>query len=422
MINNQDNKSILSPYRILDLTEGGCMLGGRLLADMGADVIKIEPPGGSPSRVAPYYKNIQHAEKSLYWLAYNANKRGITLDISRTEGKTLFRRLVKDADVIIESFAPGYLDSLGLGYTDLCQTKPDIILSSITPFGQNGPKSDYKAGDLVAWASGGYLYACGNPDRPPVWISFPQTCLFGGAEAAIGSMMAIWNRARTGEGQLVDISLQECAVSPNLNVLQMWDVSHIAFQRTGGAMYVPSTGVRQPIYFKCLDGYVMILVQGGNEPFISSSSVLVKWMDELNMAPDWLNKLNWKTDYDATTMRQEIADKVGEAVENFTLTLTKHQLYQEGAIRRHILLAPVFTTKDISEDIQLKTREFWVKLTHPELDADITYCGPFIGMSETPIKYIRRAPLIGEHNTEIYSAYMGLSDKELTALKAAKII
>jgi benzylsuccinate CoA-transferase BbsE subunit len=421
MSENKD-LSLLPPYRILDLTQGGCLLAGRILGDMGADVIQIEPPDGSPSRIAPFFGQDLDPEKSLYWWAYSANKRGITLDITAAKGKQLFRKLVKTADAVIESFAPGYLDSLDLGYEDLCKVKNDIILTSITPFGQSGPKAQYPASDLTVWASGGYLYACGNPDRAPTWISFPQTSLFGGTEGAIGTLTAIWYRHNAGEGQQVDVSMQESAVSPNLNVLQMWDVSHVEFHRLGGSMYVPSTGVSQQIYFKCQDGYIMILVQGGTEPFISSSSRLVKWMEEANLAPDWLRKLDWKVDYDASTMGQAIADRVGETVELFTLTRTKNELYQEGAIKRQILLAPVSTTEDISQDLQLKSRSYWVKVNHPDLTRDITYCGPFIKMSETPLKIRRPAPHIGEHNIEIYRDEINLSQNELISLKARGII
>ena len=419
---NLGAETALPPYLILDLTEGGCMVGGRLLADLGADVIKIEPPGGSPSRTGPYYKNCVAPEKSLFWWAYNTNKRGITLDITKAEGRKIFKNLVLKADAVLEGFEPGYINRLKLGYADLCEIKPDIILTSITPFGQNGPKAQYQASDLTIWASGAYLYACGNPNRAPTWISFPQAGLFGGAEGAIGTMTAIWHRNNTGEGQHVDVSMQESALSPNLNVLQMWDVSRVEFHRLGGALYVPSTGVQQPIYFKCQDGYAMILVQGGNEPFISSSARLVKWMEEENMAPDWLVRLNWKLDYDATTMGQQIADGVGEAVERFTLTKTKAELYQEGAIKRQILIAPVSTTRDISEDLQLKSRNYWEKLDHVDLDDSIVYCGPFIRMSETPLKYERRAPLIGEHNDEIYGCELGISREKLDSLKEKGII
>jgi benzylsuccinate CoA-transferase BbsE subunit len=422
MANDNKPKSALPPYRVLDLTEGGCMLGGKMLGDLGADVIKIEAPGGSLSRIAPYYHNIADPQKSLFWFAYNANKRGITLDLAAVEGQALFKKLAAAADVILESFETGYLGALKLGYSDLCEIKPDIIYASITPFGQKGPKLSYKGSDLTAWASGGYLYTCGNPERAPVWISFPQAGFFGGAEAAIGAMAAMWYRLNTGLGQQVDVSLQECSVAPTLHVLQMWDVAKVEFHRNGGNMYVASTGVRQPIYFKCRDGYAMILVQGGNEPFVTSSKKLVLWMQEEGLAPEWLQKLDWRVDYNAATMGQEIADRAEKAIEKFTLTKTKAELLVEGSIKRGIFIAPVNNTKDISEDRQLEARVYWRKVEHPELNAALTYCGPSVRLSETPIIYQRRAPLIGEHNPDIYSSELGLSQPELASLREKRII
>src|SRR4030042_359261 len=154
MSNQPKSDTALGPYRVLDLTEDGCMLCARMLGDLGADVIKIEPPVGSRSRIAPFYKDINDPEKSLFWFAYNTNKRGITLDITRGEGQGLFKKLVKTADIVMESFEPGYMGGLGLGYNDLTKIKPDIIVTSITFFGQSGPKSKYKGSDLTAWASG----------------------------------------------------------------------------------------------------------------------------------------------------------------------------------------------------------------------------------------------------------------------------
>ncbi len=392
-----------------------------MLGDIGADVIKVEPPAGSASRIAPFYKDSRDPEKSLFWYCYSANKRGITLDITQAAGQELFRRLVKTTDIVLESFPPGYLDSLNLGYRDLIKVRPDIILVSITPFGQSGPKSAFEGSDLTAWASGGYLYICGEAESPPVWITFPQASLFGGAEAAIGAMTALWHRNQSGEGQHVDVSLQECSVSPTLNVLQMWGTNQIEFHRAGGCLYVPSTGVKQPIYFKCQDGYVMIMVQGGNEPFVSSSKALVNWMAEDGMAPGWLINLNWALDYNASNMNQETADRVGAAVEKFTLTRTKADLY-EGCIRRQILLAPVSTTKDISEDAQLKARKYWQKLFHPDLAEEMPYVGPSIRMSEIPLNYRMRAPLVGEHNREIYSSELQISDARLQSLREKGII
>lgn len=422
MDNEKESKSALPPYRVLDLTEGGCMLGGRLLGDLGADVIKIEPPGGSNSRSAPFYENINDPEKSLFWFAYNYNKRGITLNLGESEGRELFKELTKTADIVIESFEPGYMDSLGLGYSDLLKIKSDIIYASITLFGQNGPKAQYRGSELTTWATGGYMYACGNPDRAPVWISFPQAGFFGGAEAAIGSMTALLHRWNTGEGQHIDVSMQECAISPNLQILQMWDVIKVEFRRTGGYLVIPSTGVKQYIYFKCKDGYINIMLQGGTEPFLTSSGNLVKWMAEEGMAPEWLQKLDWAVDYNAATMGQEIVDRVRASVEEFTLTKTKNELYIEGSINRGILLAPVNNTKDINEDLQLNSRAYWKEIEHPELNATLTYCGPFVNMSGTPIEYIRRAPLIGEHNNDIYVGELSISEGKLNFLKDKRVI
>jgi len=398
------------------------MIGARMLGDLGADVIKIEPPGGSPSRIPPFYKDTPDPEKSLFWFAYNMNKRGITLDINKVDGQEIFKELVKTADIVMESFLPGYMGQLGLGYDDLSKIKPELIMTSITPFGQTGPKAHYKGSDLTEWASGGYLYICGNLDRAPTWISFPQAGLYGGSEASVGAMTALWHRLNTGEGQYVDVSIQECMMSPTLNTLQMWDTNKVEFHRTGGAMYIPSTGVRQPIYFKCKDGYALVLLQGGNDPFVSSSARLVKWMDEEGMASDWLKQVNWRVDYNASIMGQETADRVGAEVENFTITKTKAELFEEGAVNRNILIAPLYNTKDIREDIQPQSRGYWVKVEHPELNESLTYCGPFLHLTETPIEYRRRAPLIGEHNEEIYGQELGLSTEKLALLSKEGVI
>jgi crotonobetainyl-CoA:carnitine CoA-transferase CaiB-like acyl-CoA transferase len=422
MATKKGTDSALPPIRVLDLTEGGCMLGGKMLADMGADVIKIEPPGGSASRIQPYYKNLKDPEKSLFWFAYNTNKRGVTLNLDKPKGQEIFKKLARTADIILESASPGYMAGLKLGYADICKIKPDIIYAAITPFGQDGPKSNHKSSDLTIVASSGFLNACGDPDRAPVWIGFPQASFYAGAEAAIGAMTAYWYRLDSGEGQFVDVSGQEANMSANMNSLPMWDVNKVEFNRVGAVSYVAATRVRQPIYFRCKDGYVMILALGGNPPYVPSSEKLVKWMDEEGMAPDWLKKLNWQVDYNAAVLKQELADKVGKAIETFTLTKTKDQLYEEGAFGRQILVAPVSSTKNISEDIQLKARNYWTNIYHPELKTDVPYGGQFVPMSETPIQFKRRAPLIGEHNKEIYVQELHLAEDGLIAMKNTGII
>jgi benzylsuccinate CoA-transferase BbsE subunit len=424
MNNNPNNKSALSGIRVLDLTEGGCNIGGRMFGDLGADVIRIESPSGSPSRIAPFYKNIPDPEKSLFWFAYNSNKRGITLDITRFEGQKLFKILVKTTDIILESFSPGYMNNLKLGYDDVSKIKDDIIYSAITPFGQKGPKANYKASELTIWASGGFLNDCGDPDRAPVWIGFPQASLFGGAEGAIGSLTALWYRMNSGEGQFVDVSMQESAAASNMNALQMWDVNKVEFKRVGAVSFVAATRVRQPIYFKCVDGFVMILALGGNDPYATSSEHLVQWMKDEGMCPGWLAELNWWKDYNAAILTQDLADRVGQAIEAFTLTKTKDELYEIGAFGKYkqILVAPVSSTKDISEDIQLQARNYFIHVDHPELKDSLPYCGPFIRLNESPIQFNRRAPLIGEHNHEIYGQELGISEVNLRALKEKRII
>jgi benzylsuccinate CoA-transferase BbsE subunit len=415
-------KTALPPLRVLDLTEGGCMLGGKLFADVGADVIKIEPPGGSVSRIQPYYKNIKDPEKSLFWFAYNTNKRGVTLNLRKPKGCEIFKKLAGAADIILESSNAGYMDGLKLGYAEISKVKPDIIYASISPFGQTGPKAHYIATDLTSVASSGFLNACGDPDRAPVWIGSPQSSQYAGCEAAIGAMIAYWHRLNTGEGQFVDVSMQESNMSANMNTLQMWDMNKVEFNRVGAFSYVAATNVKQPIYFPCKDGFVMILALGGNPPYVPSSEKLVKWMDEEGMAPEWLKKLNWWVDYNAAVLKQDLADKVGEAITAFTLTKTKEQLYNEGAFERQILVASVSNTRDITEDIQLRARNFWTDIHHPELGGDVPYSGQFAPLSESPVQFKMRAPLIGEHNLEIYVKELGMIGADLKKLKAEGII
>ena len=410
----------LGPYRVLDLTEYGCMIGPRILADLGADVIKIEPPGGSRSRIGPYYKDCVDGKKSLFWFAYCANKRGITLNLETTDGLSLFKRLVKTADVVIESFAPGYLSGLGLGYEDLVKVKPDIIVASISPFGQTGPKAHYHSCDLTAWASGGILYICGDADRPPLWIGFPQAGLFGGMDAANAAIGAIYYRGLTGEGQYIDVSLQECAISPTLRTTVMWALNRYEHTRSSLALVEPTTNVRFRLSLRCCDGYIVIYMLGSTAPFTNSMDNLIAWMDEEGMAPDWLKNINWTTDYDATKISQEFIDRVENAIEPFIITKTKNELYEES-IKRRILIAPIQTTREIAEDPQLKYRDFWLEIEHPELQDTLTYVGPSIRLTETPVRFRRCAPLIGEHNQEIYTE-LGLSKDELIALREREVI
>ncbi len=418
----QTLQSALEPYRVLDMTEGGHMIGARFLGDLGADVIKIEEPGGSASRIGPYYKDIHEPEKSLFWFAYNVNKRGITLDITRKEGQELFKKLVQTADIVMESYQPGYLQSLGLGYEDLCKVKPDIIMASISPFGQTGPKSYYQGSELTNWASGGYLYVCGDPDRPPNWISFPQASLHAGAEASAGAMMALWHRNLSGEGQYVDVSTQESVVACCFNAPEMWDLNKVEFTRFSQGINVGTEGIKMTAVWECQDGHLILVAQGGVQPFVNSMAALADWMNQEGMADEWYMSLDWAKDYNAARLKQEDVDRVERQIAAFLKTKTKKELYEDGALKRRILIGPIATARDVAENTQLEARNFWVELDHPELQDTITYPGPPLNLHEAPIRYRRQAPCIGEHNSDIYQGDLGLTAEEQAQLEAKGII
>ena len=421
MDSNPLSDLLLAPCRVLDLTDEKGFLCGKLLGDFGADVIKIEPPGGDPSRnLGPFYKDAPDAEKSLYWFAYNCNKRGITLNLETEEGQKIFKNLAEKADVVLESFSPGYLASLGLNYTALSTGNPRLIVSSITPFGQDGPYWDYKASDLVLMAMSGVQYLYGDPDRPPVRISFPQAYLHASCEAFVGTLTALYYRELTCLGQQVDVSAQESAMWAMFNALPTWDMNKTNLKRNGpfrGGLSKP--GVVLSHTWRCKDGFVGFMVQGGKSGE-KTNKALVDWMNREGMANDFLNQVDW-SNYDFSTTTQEFHNQIQEPIATFFLAHTQKELFAES-IRRGIMLYPANTTKDICEDPQLNARGFWQHVEHPELQGQLTYPGAFLKASTANLNIRRRAPLIGEHNLEIYNEEIGLSREEMVTLKQAGII
>src|SRR2546427_9539362 len=203
------DEGMLSPYRVLDLTDERGLLCGKILADLGADVIQVEPSTGNPARrIGPFYQDEVHPERSLFWWAYTSNKRSITLNLTTADGRALLKRLIQAADFLIESGAPGEMAALGLGYGDLAALNPALIVVSITPFGQDGPYATYQAPDLVGMGLGGFMYVTGDPDRPPVRVGFPHFYLHCAAAGAAGGRIAHAQRVLTGQGQQVDVSCQ----------------------------------------------------------------------------------------------------------------------------------------------------------------------------------------------------------------------
>ena len=415
----REGEGLLAPYRALDLTDEKGLLCGKILADLGADVIKIERPGGDPSRnIGPFYHDIPDPEKSLHWFAYNTNKRGITLNIETADGRAIFKRLVETSDFVIESFDPGYLDRLGLSYQELSKINSRIIMVSITPFGQSGPYSGLKASDMVTFAMGALMSQCGDPDRPPVQVSFPQSFVTAGTDAAEGAMVAFYYRQLTGEGQHVDVSAQESLVwNSGENVIE-WGAMKLSAKRPGH-MFLRPSGLNIPIIWECKDGYVDMIINGGHVG-ARTNLRLVECMDSEGMASDYLKNFDWEN-WDWNTTTQQVMDSIAEPIAEFFKTHTKAEI-QEEAVKRVIQLYPVFNAKETLENPQLAARNFWVNIEHDELNDTITYPGAFAQFSETPMKVWRRAPLIGEHNEEVYVKELRLSSQELTTLKARGVI
>jgi len=416
----KQGKELLGSYRVLDLTDKKGFLCGKILADMGADVIKIEKPGGDKSRyLGPFYHEMPDPEKSLFWFAYNLNKRGITLDIESRDGQQIFKKLVKTADFVIESFPPEYLDELGLGYTVLSEINPRIIMTSITPFGLDGPYKNYKASDIVVMAMGGLMYITGNPDQPPLTISLPQAFLLASAHGAAASMVAHFYRETSGEGQHVDVSAQECVLWEISNAIPLWELNQTILRRAGSYMAGRWTGTKQRLLWKCQDGYVLFYILGGAFG-MKTNRAIVKWMEDENMAPEYLKDYDWAI-FDMANQTQEMQNLIEAPIASLFLKHTKNELYNE-AMKRGIMLCPVSTSKDIIDNAQLKTREFWVDIIHPELKTSVTYPGAFAKLSQTPLTFRYSAPLIGEHNLEIYHGELKLSLSKMAELRRNKVI
>ncbi|MBN1188136.1 MAG: CoA transferase [Dehalococcoidales bacterium] len=410
--------SLLSGYRALDLTDDKGVFCGKILADMGVDTIKVEKPGGDPMRLfSPFYHDIPDPEKSLFWFAFNSNKRSVTLNLEDPRGQEIFKKLAQTADFVIESFPPGYLAGLGLDYTSLARTNPRLIMTSITPFGQSGPYASLKGSDLVTQALGVLLWQTGDTDRAPVRTTLPQAYMHAGADAAEGTMMAHYYRGQTGEGQQVDVSIMESVLWVGGRALPYWDCAKVELKRSG--RYWDRMGRRFPAIWECKDGYVGFLIQGSVAGDKTNES-LTEWMDIEAMAPRYMKERDWqKWDWDKIT--QSDLDCLVESIGYFFKTHTTREL-EEGAAQRGIMLNKVCNVADTLASEQLQARDFWVNLEHAELRDNLVYTGAFAKFSLTPLRIHRRAPLIGEHNEEIYVKEFGLSLSQVSDLKTGGII
>lgn len=413
---------MLNPYRVLDLTTERGLLCGQILADLGADVIKIEPPGGSSARkLGPFYQDQEDAENSLYWWAYNRNKRGVTLDITRSEGQDMLRHLAQGAKFLIESDNPGTLARYGLSYDELAADNPGLIYVSITPFGQDGPKASYADSDLIILASSGPLVITGDEDRPPVRLSVPQGYLHASAAAAPAALIALYESHRSNRGQHIDISAQQAAAQATQSTILAAPLNDAETRRMAGGAKMGPLEIR--LLWPAKDGHVSIAYLFGSA-FAHFTKRLMDWIYEEGFCDKEVQQMDWVDMggglFGGDPKTLEDYERLKLIVEDFTKTKTKAELFQ-NALDRGLLVAPVTTIDEVVESKQLESRQYWTAVDHEEVGKAFAYPGPFAKFSEQPIAYTRRSPKIGEHNAEVY-AELGLDAPALAALHGKGII
>jgi crotonobetainyl-CoA:carnitine CoA-transferase CaiB-like acyl-CoA transferase len=391
---------LLAPYRVLDLTGPLGFLTGKILADLGADVVKVEPPGGDASRRwAPALPGRDGQPQGLFWLAFNAGKRGITLDLESEADRARLRRLLQQADFVLESGAPGTLDALELGYERLRRDNPGLIFVSITPFGQTGPLRGALGSDLEIMALSGAMSLAGEKDGEPMRVSCPQAPMWVGAEAAMGALTALAHRSLSGEGQRVDVSAQAAVLSALAHAPAFWDLNQVNPERAG--VFITGRSVRAArmrAIWRCRDGWLNFVIYGG-EAGRHTNRQLVAWMDAQALCPEWLKQIDWSR-FAVTQLAQDEIERLEAPIGEFLLTLAKQE-FLEGVIQRGMLGYPVADVSDIARSRQLEARGFWRALDDPSTGRTLRYPGGFAVVDGRRLEIARPAPLPGEHNGEL---------------------
>jgi benzylsuccinate CoA-transferase BbsE subunit len=420
------NNSALADIRVLDLAGEIGQYATKLLADLGADVIKIEPPGGDPVRTVPPHYN-KHPELSLYWLNLNTNKRSVTLNLESEDGRRLFEKLVATADVIVETYKPGYLASLGLAYDALDRIKPGVILTSITGFGQTGPHAHYEAPDIVGVAMGGPMWLNGEPTDPPNILPQKQGYISASIMGAVGTLTALYHRDATGEGQHVDVSMQEALSLTQETAMQTWDMLQALRCRTGSRGVIPLDIPGLALY-ECKDGHIFGYL---GTPAGAPWSAMLDWLVEEGVAEDltedpyrsFIEGLNLRFLTSLVTKPAELPENIrimnhiNGILRKFVASKTKWDMYEEGQ-RRRLLWGIVSTPEDIAKNPQLQYRH-WLTKVEDENAGDLTYPGAPYRLSESPWSIRQRPPLVGEHNDEIFGKELGLTPDDWSRLEKA---
>ena len=388
----------LTGRRILELAGPLGQYGGKVLGDLGADVIRIEDPGGDPTRRLPPFVGAGSARTSIYYESWNLNKRSVTLNLGTADGKALFERLVKSADAIIETRPPGTLVQHGYTYARLAKINPKIIVTTVTGFGTEGPYKDYLGSNLVYYALSGFMASSGEPERPPVVIGGQLSYVCSSIHAAAGTLLAILGRDNTGKGQQVEISAQQAMV---------------AFTTIAGVTTYLDTG-KSPTrrgnhgLYPCKDGYIIIAIGRPEQWRIFSA-----WVAEVTGNQEMLNpKYQGRTED-----REPFADLINMYVTEFSMNFGREELYKEGQ-RRHLTLGPVYTVRDLLTNPQMKARRFFQEQDVPKL-GKVRLAGAPYKFSKTSTALRRTAPEPGQDNIDVFCGELGMPRKALVALRAA---
>ena len=375
--------------RVLEIGDEKGEFCGLLMAGQGADVIKIEPPGGNSTRhIGPFYNDVADPSGSLFFWNYNRGKRGVTVDLSTALGRESFMRLVTTAEVIIDAQGLGVMDGLGLGCEDVQKIKPDVIYCSITPFGLTGPWKDFRGSDMVHLALGGSTYLCGyNQIDPGIWDTPPMTpqswhaFAIGGEHAAMALAAALFYRQTTGLGQLIDVSIHDaCAHSTEGTVPRYLYYKHDSFRL-------------QPSQFRCSDGYYIVaLVQPPANISQMGKIIAEAGIENKYASPEFAN-MNFLPTF-------ETRKEIGEIITKWTATKPVIEVFHALQSCR-VACGIVRPPEDMISDPQCIENEDFVEIEHPELGKKFVYPRHPRRQKETPWRWGRRAPLIGEHNQEL---------------------
>ena len=394
----------LEGVKVLDLTHHVAgPYSTKLLADFGADVVKVEQPSGDPARrIPPFYHDETGPDKSLLFLYLNTNKQGITLNLKTRQGSDLLMELVRDSDILVENFSPRVMSSLGLDYPSLKEINPSLVMVSIANFGQTGPYRDYKANDIVEYALGGLMYIFGGYRREPLKHALHQAQFKAGTNAATAALMALYHQRMTGIGQHVDVSIQESIASALRDVVNNYTNTG-AIRRRQPSHSGDLTRIRQTS-----DGHIL------PNPGMGLGldwNVVVDFLEAPDLADDKFN---------TSSARLANAEELGDILDRIFLTKNKYEMFH-AANRKRFTYGVIQSAEEVLADEQFKHRGYFVEIDHPVVGS-ITYPGaPFL-MDGAPWEAKSPAPTLGQHNDEVFGKRLGCAGEDLARLRALEVI